>query len=119
MQPWDEQMQTRARAFAGAILDIVDRLPNTRSAGIIANQIGRSATSVMANHAESARPRSVADQIAKQGICLQDLQETRAWLMLLFERDLIDDREVGRLLDECDTMIGLFVASVRKLEAKS
>jgi hypothetical protein len=55
MQPWDAEMQRRTSAFANAILDIVDRLPSTRSAIIIANQIGRSATSVMANHAEIRR----------------------------------------------------------------
>jgi four helix bundle protein len=37
----------------------------------------------MANHAESTRARSAADKIAKQGICLQELQETHAWLSLL------------------------------------
>jgi len=115
MQPWDKQMQTRTTAFANAILDIVDQLPSTRSANIIANQIGRSATSVMANHAESARPKSVADKIAKQGTCLQELQETRAWLVLLFERDFIDAVDAGKLTGECDELISLFVVSIKRL----
>jgi four helix bundle protein len=115
MQPWDVEMQRRTTAFATTILDIVDRLPNTRSASIIANQIGRSATSVMANHAESTRPKSVADKIAKQGTCLQELQETRAWLVLLLERSSIDDTIAGRLIGECDELIGLFVTSIKRL----
>jgi four helix bundle protein len=115
MQPWDGDMQRRTTAFANAILDIVDRLPNTRSAGIIANQIGRSATSVMANHAESARPKSVADKIAKQGTCLQELQETRAWLVLLHERKYIDDTTTETLINESDALLGLFVASIKRL----
>jgi len=115
MQPWDAEMQKRTTAFANAILDIVDRLPNTRSSGIIANQVGRSATSVMANHAESARPKSVADKIAKQGTCLQELQETRAWLVLLFERDYIDETTAGALTGESDELIGLFVSSIKRL----
>ena len=115
MQPWDVDMQTRATAFANAILDSVDRLPNTRSASIIANQVGRSATSVMANHAESSRPKSIADKIAKQGTCLQELQETRAWLVLLQQRDYLDEPMANKVIGESDELIGLFVASIRRL----
>ena len=115
MQPWDAEMQRRTTAFANAILDIVDRLPNTRSASIIANQVGRSATSVMANHAESSRPKSIADKIAKQGTCLQELQETRAWLVLLQQRGYLDEPMANQMIGESDELIGLFVASIRRL----
>ena len=115
MQPWDTEMQRRTTAFANAILDLVDRLPSTRSANIIANQVGRSATSVMANHAESARPKSVADKIAKQGTCLQELQETRAWLVLLQQRGYLDEAAAAALIGESDELIGLFVSSIRRL----
>lgn len=118
MQAWDVDMQQRTTAFANAILDIVDRLPNTRSSTIIANQIGRSATSVMANHAESARPKSVADKIAKQGTCLQELQETRAWLVLLNQRHYLEATLADQLIAESDELIGLFVASIRRLSAQ-
>jgi four helix bundle protein len=96
-------------------LDIVDRLPSTRSSNIIANQIGRSATSVMANHAESARPKSIADKIAKQGTCLQELQETRAWLVLLQQRAYVAEAIANRLIGESDELIGLCVASIKRL----
>jgi four helix bundle protein len=89
--------------------------PCTRSSNIIANQIGRSATSVMANHAESARPKSVADKIAKQGICLQELQETRAWLVLLQQRGFVDEVSASRLIGENDELISLFVTSIERL----
>jgi four helix bundle protein len=78
MQLWDVDVQRRIMAYANNVLDVVDKLPNSRSASIIANQLGRSAISVMANHAESTRARSTADKIAKQGICLQELQESHA-----------------------------------------
>ncbi|MEI7770834.1 MAG: four helix bundle protein [Chloroflexales bacterium] len=108
MQAWDVEMQRRTTAFANAILDSVDRLPSTRSSNIIANQVGRSATSVMANHAESARPKSVADKIAKQGTGLQELQETRAWLVLLQQRGYLDEALANQLIGENDERIGGF-----------
>ncbi|MEI7771263.1 MAG: four helix bundle protein [Chloroflexales bacterium] len=115
MQPWDVDMQQRTQTYANAVLDVVDRLPTTRSATIIANQLGRSATSVMANHAESTRARSTADKIAKQGICLQELQESHAWLSLLRLRRYLDAEIADRLLGETDALIGLFVSSIKRL----
>ena len=114
MQPWDIAMQQRTTDFADAILDLVDDLPSTCSATIIVNQIGRSATSAMANHAESARPRTIADKRAKQGICLQELQATRGWLVLLYRRGLLSKASADRLISETDALIGLFVASIRQ-----
>jgi four helix bundle protein len=119
MQPWDVEIQRRTTAFANAILDVVDRLPGTRSATIIANQIGRSATSVMANHAESARPKSVADKIAKQDMCLQELQETQAWLVLLHQRGYLEEAAANQLIGESDELLGLFVTSIKRLQVKS
>ena len=118
MQPWDADMQQRTLAYANAVLDVVNKLPNSRSAAIIANQLGRSATSVMANHAESSRARSTADKIAKQGICLQELQESYAWLSLVRQRSYSDLIIGDRLLGETDELIGLFVASVKRLGAQ-
>jgi four helix bundle protein len=111
-------MQQRTLAYANVILDIVDGLPGVRSASIIAYQLGRSATSVMANHAESARPRSVADKIAKQGLCLQELQESRAWLALLYQRVYVDPTIAAQLIAETDELIKLFVTSIKRLSRK-
>lgn len=69
----------------------------------------------MASHAVSARPKSVADKIAKQDTCLQELQETRAWLVLLRQRNFVDDTTIDQLIRESDELIGLFVASTRRL----
>ncbi|MEI7770295.1 MAG: four helix bundle protein [Chloroflexales bacterium] len=115
MQPWDVDVQRRTRVYANNVLDVVDRLPNFRSASIIANQLGRSATSVMANHAESTRARSIADKIAKQGICLQELQESHAWLSLLKLRTYGDLEACDLLLNETEELIGLFVTSIKRL----
>lgn len=43
MQPWDTDVQHRALAYAHTMRDVVDRLPNARSASIMANQLGYAA----------------------------------------------------------------------------
>lgn len=56
----------------------------------ISNQIGRSATSVCANIAESKYGHSRADFIAKLEIALKEANETGKWLEMLFKADYID-----------------------------
>ena len=58
---------------------------------IISNQIGRSATSVCANIAESKYGHSRADFIAKLEIALKEANETGKWLELLLKTDYIDE----------------------------
>jgi four helix bundle protein len=69
----------------------------------------------MANHAESSRASSTADKSAKQGVGLQELQETHAWRSLLKLRNDRDLEICAALLKETDELIGLFVASIKRL----
>ncbi len=46
-KPYD--LKLRTKKFAIEILQFVDELPNKRSTNVIANQLGRSGTSVAAN----------------------------------------------------------------------
>ena len=58
---------------------------------VISNQIGRSATSVCANIAESKYGHSRADFIAKLEIALKEANETGKWLEMLLKSDYIDE----------------------------
>lgn len=45
----ETEMKARTKAFAIRVLNLVEALPETRSGRVIANQLGRSGTSVGAN----------------------------------------------------------------------
>ncbi len=66
-------------------VDILHLIKELRSKHetIISNQIGRSATSICANIAESKYAHSRADFIAKLEISLKETNETSKWLELL------------------------------------
>ena len=79
---------------------------------VISNQIGRSATSICANIAESKYAHGRADFIAKLEIALKEANETSKWLELLRKSDGINEAEYKALSRKCSTIRFLLVKSV-------
>ena len=80
---------------------------------VISNQIGRSATSVCANIAESKYGHSRADFIAKLEIALKEASETGYWLELLYRTNYIDEQRFKVLSSKCTTLRVLLIASCK------
>ena len=86
---------------------------------IISNQIGRSATSVYANIAESKYGHSRADFIAKLEIALKEANETGKWLEMLLKSDYISEVKHKELNKVCSTIIILLIASIKTAKENS
>ena len=80
---------------------------------IISNQIGRSATSICANIAESKYGHSRADFITKLEIALKEANETSKWLEMLFKTDYINEDTFKSLNKLCSTIRILLIASIK------
>jgi four helix bundle protein len=85
---------------------------------VISNQIGRSATSVCANIAESKYGHSRADFIAKLEIALKEANETGKWLEMLLKTDYIDEATYKSIDKTCATIRILLIASIRTAKSK-
>lgn len=79
---------------------------------VISNQIGRSATSICANIAESKYAHGRADFIAKLEISLKETNETGKWLELLWKSEYIDEDRYKLLDRKCSTIRFLLVKSI-------
>lgn len=79
---------------------------------VISNQIGRSATSICANIAESKYAHGRADFIAKLEISLKEANETSKWLEMLWKSDYIDEQRYKALDRKCSTIRFLLVKSI-------
>ena len=79
---------------------------------VISNQIGRSATSICANIAESKYAHGRADFIAKLEISLKETNETSKWLEMLWKSDYIDETRYKSLDRKCSTIRFLLVKSI-------
>ena len=83
---------------------------------VISNQIGRSATSVCANIAESKYGHSRADFIAKLQIALKECSETECWLQLLFNTNVIDRELYKNKRNLCGRIRRMLIASCKTLK---
>ena len=86
---------------------------------VISNQIGRSATSVCANIAESKYGHSRADFIAKLEIALKEANETGKSLEMLFKSDYISVEKYKELNKTCSTIRILLIASIKTAKENS
>ena len=94
------------------VLNLVKELRNKKES-IISNQIGRSATSVCANIAESKYGHSRADFIAKLEIALKEASETGKWLEMLYKTNYIDEIKYKSIDKICSTIRILLIASIK------
>ncbi len=75
-----EDLKERMKRFGLAIIQLAEKLPAGRAAGVVACQIIKSGTSVGANYRAACRARSRADFVSKMGIVEEELDETLYWL---------------------------------------
>jgi len=94
------------------VLNLVKELKSQKET-IISNQIGRSATSVCANIAESKYAQSRADFISKLEISLKEANETSKWLEMLFKTNYISELQYKKLNTSCSTIRFLLVTSIK------
>ena len=100
------------------ILSLVKEL-KAKHETVIANQIGRSATSVCANIAESKYGHSRADFIAKLEIALKEASETGKWLEMLFKTDYITEEQYKSIDKTCSTIRILLIASIKTAKSNT
>ncbi len=83
----------------------------TRAAGIIDQQILRSATSMAANYRAAGRARSKAEFIAKIGIVIEEADETVFWLEMLAESGIVKPEKLTEMMTEANQLLSIFAAS--------
>jgi four helix bundle protein len=85
---------------------------------IISKQFLRSSTSVGANCAEAKSAQSTKDFISKYEISLKEAQETKYWLELLIEGNLISEKKLSLIYQEIKEIIAILTTSINKLKTK-
>ena len=107
-------LEERLLEFASAVIDLSEKLPNTRAGNHVAGQVLRSGTSPYPNHGEAEDAESRDDFIHKLKVCLKELRETRRWVRLIRRKDwAIDDPALVSVLNEVDELIRIFFSSIQ------
>ena len=106
----------KSKAFALNSVKTYEKL-QARHEYILSKQFLRSATSIGANIAEGQYAQSKADFLSKYSIALKEASETLYWIDLLNEAGYLSEPEqVDNIKLDCDELIKLLSASVKKLK---
>lgn len=112
----DDKLSVQSMEFAVSIIRLVKELKSKRET-VIANQIGRSGTSIGANIREAQYAHGRADFIAKMQIALKEANETDYWLELLYLSEYLSEEEYKRLNTACTSLRVMLIASVNTARA--
>jgi four helix bundle protein len=107
-------LEERLLEFASAVIDLSEKLPDSRAGNHIAGQLLRSDTSPFPNHCEAESAESRDDFIHKLRICLKELRETRRWARLIQRKSWAKvETTLMFVLSESGELIRIFMASIR------
>jgi len=105
----DRDLCVRTRRFAARIIRLYVSLPKSAEAQVIGKQLVRSGTSVGAHIAESNRGKSRADFANKIDGALQELDESRYWMTLLIDTEIVRPDRLRDLIDEAEQLTAVLV----------
>ena len=111
--PRGDDLQERLIQFAARIIRVSSALPKNIAGRHIANQILRSGTAPAAHHAEARAAESASDFIHKMKIGAKELNETEVWLRIIIASDLLSEKQMAGVLQECNELQRIFATSIK------
>lgn len=108
----ESRLRDLSMSFSVQIIALVKAL-KAKHETVIANQIGRSGTSIGANIYEAKYAQGKRDFISKLEIALKEASETGYWLELLHRTGYLDDAAYQPLQEQCAALRVMLVASCR------
>ncbi len=114
-----EPLRKRTQAFAFAIIQFVQTIPDRGPARVIGQQLVRCGTSVGANFRAACRARSHPDFIAKLKIVEEECDESIYWLELLADLNLSNGGMLQKLTLEANEILAIIVASIKTARKNS
>ena len=108
----ESKLRELSMDFSVDIINLVKYLKSNHET-IIANQIGRSGTSIGANIHEAQYAQGKKDFISKLEIALKEASETGYWLELLHRTNYINDHQYKVLSDKCATIRVMLITSCK------
>ncbi|MBN1115573.1 MAG: four helix bundle protein [Bacteroidales bacterium] len=108
----DNVILDKTYAFALKIVKLYLQLKKDNEF-ILSRQLVKSSTSIGANSEEGAAAQSKNDFISKFSIALKEARESRYWLRLLRDSELIDINYADILIEECNEIIRIITSIIK------
>ena len=114
----ESKLRELSMEFSVDIVNLVKFLKSNHES-VIANQIGRSGTSIGANIHEAQYAQGKKDFISKLEIALKEASETGYWLELLHRTNYIDEQSYKSLSAKCTSLRVMLIASCKTAKENS
>jgi len=108
-----DDIEERLITFGVRIIKLSGRLPKSQAGKHIGEQILRSGTSPAAHYAEARGAESTKDFVHKLKICLKELNETRVWLKMIEQSEMLLRTQLSHIIQECDELCCIINVSIR------
>ena len=107
-------LEERLINFAVLVVDICEKMPDTRASNHLSGQLIRSGTSPALNYGEAQSAESKKDFIHKIGIIMKELRETQVNLTMISRlTDASFSSHCDALLSENDELLAIFFTTLR------
>ena len=106
-----DDLKKRTKQFALDVIRFVRTLPDTDEGKTIGRQLLRSGPGVASNYRSACRSRSRAEFVARNGVALEEADESALWFEILTEAGINRARDAFRLLHESNELSAIFAAS--------
>lgn len=115
---YDSKLRDLSTDFSVDIINLVKLLKSNHES-VIANQIGRSATSIGANIYEAHYAQGKKDFISKLEIALKECYESEYWLELLFETGYVEEEKFLSLHNSGGALRRMLISSLNTIKQKN
>lgn len=101
------------------IINLTSQIPKTPAGFAVANQLARSGTSVGANTEEAQGSLTKKEFIKTMTVALKEARETKFWLEIVTESNLLKKPQTERALKEVEELIKILVTIIKNAKSKS
>jgi four helix bundle protein len=106
-------LEERLINFAVQILEITEKLPQTRGNSHLSGQLVRCGTAPALYYGEAQSAESRKDFIHKMKIALKELRESMICLKIIERKKYLRDRSILNSISEINELISIFVKSIQ------
>ena len=103
-----EDLKARTKKFLHKVLDLLDTLPKSTGAQVVAGQLARAGCGVAGNYRAACRSRSHAEFTARMGVVLEESDESELWISVADDRQWGDGPLRAWLVDEAMQLRSIF-----------
>ncbi len=114
-----EDIERRLIAYAVRIVRVCGALPRSLVSRHLIDQLVRSGTAPAALYAEARTAESRRDFIHKMRIALKEMNESRIWLTIIIQSELLAESRLTDLLSECDQLCRILNSSIHTAQSNA